>query len=107
MVLEREFFANLQFCQLQFVAGTLVEQKKSPCGFLWSIPRISHVFTTFPFITMSYVVASKIKDLLKQHGMMSAGDLADAASAVMEEMLAKAVNRAKENGRKTVRPCDL
>ena len=56
---------------------------------------------------MSYVVASKIKELLKKHGMMSAGDLAEAASDELESMLKKAVERAKENGRKTVRAADL
>ena len=56
---------------------------------------------------MSYVVASKIKDLLKAKGMMCAGDMTDAASDMLEEALKKAAERAKENGRKTVRACDL
>ncbi|MDD5469253.1 MAG: hypothetical protein PHO92_00410 [Candidatus Peribacteraceae bacterium] len=56
---------------------------------------------------MSYVVASKVKELLKKSGMMSSGDLAEASSKMLEEALKKAVARAKENGRKTVRPCDL
>ncbi len=56
---------------------------------------------------MSYVVASKLKDLVKKHGMMSSGDLADAVSAYVESAVAKASDRAKANGRKTVRPEDL
>ena len=56
---------------------------------------------------MSYVVASKIKDLVKTKGMMSSGDLSDAASKLLEDAVAKAVARAKANGRKTVRPEDL
>ncbi|NOS67863.1 MAG: hypothetical protein HOO67_05905 [Candidatus Peribacteraceae bacterium] len=56
---------------------------------------------------MSYVVASAIKDLLKKHGMMCAGDFPEAASAALEEMVKKAAWRAKENGRVTTRPCDL
>jgi len=56
---------------------------------------------------MSYVVASKVKELLKKQGMMSSGDLADAASAMLEDALKKASARAKANGRKTVRPEDL
>ena len=56
---------------------------------------------------MSYVVASKVKDLLKAQGMMTSGDLADAASKMLEEAVTKAAARAKENGRKTVRACDL
>lgn len=56
---------------------------------------------------MSYVVASKLKELVKKHGMMCSGDLADAASAALEELVSKAVGRAKANGRKTVRADDL
>lgn len=56
---------------------------------------------------MSYVVASKVKELLKKQGMMSSGDLADAASSMLEDALKKASARAKANGRKTVRPEDL
>ena len=56
---------------------------------------------------MSYVVASKLKDLVKKHGMMSSGDLADAVSKHLESAVAKACDRAKANGRKTVRPEDL
>lgn len=56
---------------------------------------------------MSYVVASAIKDLLKKHGMMTAGDFPEAASAHLEEALKAAAKRAKDNGRVTVRPYDL
>lgn len=56
---------------------------------------------------MSYVVASAIKDLLKKQGMMTSGDLPESASKWLEEALKKACWRAKENGRVTVRPCDL
>jgi len=60
-----------------------------------------------PNYTMSYVVASKIKELVKKQGMMSSGDLADAASKQLEAAISKASTRAKANGRKTVRPEDL
>lgn len=60
-----------------------------------------------PPSSMSYVVASKIKELVKKHNMMAAGDLAEAASAFLENALKAAVKRANDNGRKTVRPCDL
>lgn len=56
---------------------------------------------------MSYVVASKLKELVKKHAMMSSGDLADALSKYLEEAVSKACERAKANGRKTVRPEDL
>jgi histone H3/H4 len=56
---------------------------------------------------MSYVVASKVKELLKGMDMMTAGELSDAASKFLEDALKKAAKRAQENGRKTVRACDL
>ena len=56
---------------------------------------------------MSYVVASAIKDLLKKHGMMTAGDFPEAASKHLEEHLVMAAKRAKDNGRVTVRGYDL
>ncbi|MDD5751495.1 MAG: hypothetical protein PHS73_03165 [Candidatus Peribacteraceae bacterium] len=56
---------------------------------------------------MSYVVASKVKELLKGLDMMTAGDLSDALSKHVEDSLKKAAKRAQENGRKTVRACDL
>ena len=56
---------------------------------------------------MSYVVASKLKELVKKLGMMSSGDLADAVSSMVEAGVKKATDRAKANGRKTVRPEDL
>lgn len=56
---------------------------------------------------MSFVVASKIKELLKGSDMMTAGDLPDASSKFLEDALKKAAKRAQENGRKTVRACDL
>ena len=65
------------------------------------------LFYLFTHLLMSYVVASAIKDLLKKHGMMTAGDFAEAASAYLEKAVQAAGHRAKENGRVTVRPCDL
>jgi histone H3/H4 len=56
---------------------------------------------------MSCVVGSKIKDMLKGHDMMTAGDFTEALSKKCEMMVKEAAMRAKENGRKTVRPCDL
>ena len=56
---------------------------------------------------MSYVVASKIKDLLKSQNMMTAGDFADHLSKEVEGLAKKAAKRAAANGRKTVRGDDL
>jgi histone H3/H4 len=58
-------------------------------------------------MTELLVVQSKVKEVISKHDMNSSGDLADALSVVVEKKLAKAVERAKANGRKTVRPEDL
>jgi hypothetical protein len=53
------------------------------------------------------VVGSKMKDVVKAAGCMSSGDLIEAVSAKVHEILAQATARAKGNGRSTVRPYDL
>ncbi len=53
------------------------------------------------------VVASKIKDVVKAAGLQSSGDLVDGVSEKVYSMLAAAAERAKANGRATVRPYDL
>ncbi len=53
----------------------------------------------------SLVVKAKIKDVAK--GMNVAGDLAEALSDKVKELIGAAVVRAKENGRKTVQSKDL
>jgi len=53
------------------------------------------------------VVQSKVKDAIKKAGMNTAGDFADGLSGEVTVMIKKACNRAKANGRKTVRGTDL
>lgn len=53
------------------------------------------------------VVGSKMKDAVKAAGCQSSGDLIEAVSNKVHDMLEAAVKRAKENGRATVRPYDL
>ncbi|MBI1859202.1 MAG: hypothetical protein HYR97_08850 [Candidatus Melainabacteria bacterium] len=53
------------------------------------------------------VVGSKVKDFIKESDLRSDGDLVEALSGKVEEMLKAAMVRCKENGRSTVRPCDL
>lgn len=53
------------------------------------------------------VVGSKVKDFIKDSDLRSDGDLVEALSARVEEILKSAMGRCKENGRSTVRPCDL
>ena len=53
------------------------------------------------------IVGSKMKDVVKAAGCMSSGDLIEAVSNKVHEMLGAATARAKGNGRSTVRPYDL
>ena len=53
------------------------------------------------------VVGSKVKDFIKEADLRTDGDLLEALSDRVEEMLKAAMGRCKENGRSTVRPCDL
>ncbi|HET6344440.1 MAG TPA: hypothetical protein VFH51_05880 [Myxococcota bacterium] len=53
------------------------------------------------------VVASKVKEAIKEAGCQSSGDLVEAISEKVHEILEAAVERAKSNGRATVRPYDL
>ncbi len=53
------------------------------------------------------VVASKVKELINKKGMMCAGDLIEGMDKMLDDVLTKACKRAEENGRKTVRNCDL
>ena len=53
------------------------------------------------------VVGSKVKDFIKEEELRTDGDLIDALSTKVGEMLKEAMKRCKENGRSTVRPCDL
>lgn len=51
------------------------------------------------------VVRSKVKEYCR--GMRCSGDLFDALDKKVAEILKEAGKRAKENGRATIRPCDL
>jgi len=53
------------------------------------------------------VVGSKVKEYVKSKGLNSSGDMSEALSKKVEELLAEAVKRAEGNGRKTLRPIDL
>ncbi len=53
------------------------------------------------------VVGTKVKDVVKAAGLQSSGELIDAVSARVHELLTSACERASGNGRKTVRAYDL
>lgn len=53
------------------------------------------------------VVGSKVKDLISDKGLRSSGDLVEALSKHIETKIMRAIERAKANGRQTIRPEDL
>lgn len=53
------------------------------------------------------VVGSKIKDAIKAEGCNTAGDVVEALSEKVAKMVSEAAERAKANGRKTVRGVDF
>lgn len=53
------------------------------------------------------VVQSKVKDLVKKAKMKCSSDVVDAMSRLVQTTIAKGVERAKANGRKTLRGADL
>ncbi len=53
------------------------------------------------------VVGTKLKDVVKSAGLQSSGELIEAVSNQVHDLLAAAIKRAAGNGRKTVRSYDL
>ena len=53
------------------------------------------------------VVQAKVKGVIKKNKMNCASDVMGALTDVVEHHIAKAVTRAKSNGRKTVRAADF
>jgi histone H3/H4 len=53
------------------------------------------------------IVGSKMKDAIRKNGCNVSSDVLDALSSRVHEMIGEAVNRCKENGRKTVRGYDF
>jgi len=78
-----------------------------PVALPFSSVTLSPALFLSPTFSMSYVVASKVKELLKGMNMMTAGDFADALSKEVESMVKRAGKRAEANGRKTVQDRDL
>ena len=53
------------------------------------------------------VVLSKVKEVVKEAGLRSDGELVSAVSEKVHELLQDAIKRCTSNGRSTVRPHDL
>ncbi|MEM6292508.1 MAG: hypothetical protein AAGA54_14635 [Myxococcota bacterium] len=53
------------------------------------------------------VVGSKIKEVIKEAGLRSDGELVQAVSDKVHELLGAAIQRCQDNNRSTVRPYDL
>tara|TARA_Y100000310_G_C20703377_1_gene832156 strand:+ start:11474 stop:11674 length:201 start_codon:yes stop_codon:yes gene_type:complete len=65
------------------------------------------IFLEVELMGDSLVVGSKVKDAIKAAGCNTAGDATDALSEIVAGMITKAADRAKANGRKTVRGVDF
>ena len=53
------------------------------------------------------VVQSKVRDLIREKEMRTSDEFITALSEYVRQAVEKAVSRAKENGRSTLRPADL
>ncbi len=53
------------------------------------------------------VVGSKVREVIRQAGMRSDGELVSAVSEKVHELLQRAIHRCKNNNRSTVRPHDV
>lgn len=53
------------------------------------------------------LVVAKVKDYVKDKGLMSSADLVEALNDRVYECLDEAIERAQENDRKTVQPRDV
>lgn len=56
---------------------------------------------------MAYTKKVEVKEFIKKHGLRASAELFDALDKVIEDVLKKAVERAKANGRKTVKGIDI
>ncbi|HQC51438.1 MAG: hypothetical protein BWY68_00804 [bacterium ADurb.Bin400] len=53
------------------------------------------------------VVVSKVKDFVKEQGLQTSETAVDAISDAVRELLTKAIERAKANGRQTIKDRDI
>ena len=53
------------------------------------------------------VVKSKVKELIKSNSMNASADIFDGLGDIVADHIERAVKRAKENGRKTLRTYDF
>lgn len=53
------------------------------------------------------IVQSKVKDVIKKKNFQCSAEAIEAFSAQLEDSINKAMNRAKANGRKTVKAQDV
>lgn len=53
------------------------------------------------------VVTSKVKKVVKEQGMRTAGDAIEALSAIVEAKIKEGVEKAKAAGKKTVQASDI
>jgi histone H3/H4 len=58
-------------------------------------------------VTEILVIQSKIRDMIKNEGCATSQEAVEALSKEIERMVKRSIERAKENGRKTVKGQDI
>jgi histone H3/H4 len=58
-------------------------------------------------VSQTYIYASRMKELAKQMEMRVSGEAMDVINGHLAEMMKKAADRAKANGRKTIQKQDF
>lgn len=53
------------------------------------------------------IVVSKVKEYVKKKGFMTSADAIPALSDAVYNMIDKAIQRTKDNGRQTIKPQDI
>jgi len=56
---------------------------------------------------VAYVVQSKVKDLVRNNKMKCSSDVVTGLNGLVSDAIKRGVDRAKANGRKTLRAADL
>ena len=95
--------SNQDTTRKQFLKGTAVAAGIATIGI--SRPALAQARASKPKEIV--VVGSKVKEVIKEAGLRSAGELVQAVSEKIHELLGTAIKRCKSNGRGTVRPYDL
>jgi len=57
--------------------------------------------------SVNVIVGAAVRRLIKEHDLRLDGDFIERLEGDVQNLVTAAIERAKANGRKTLRPCDL